>query len=216
MSALKWKILFHIIMILIIFGGGFFTGRSTIKTKEIHKTEYIKGDTVRDTIYQPKPYKVVEPVDTLNIIKDCIEKGIYQELWPEKVITEYIEITKEDSTKIVEDWSKKRMYNEILFQNDSIGTCNIKTEVQYNRIQNMDYIFVPINKTVTEKKQFVKTFSPFIGAGYLTKPRAEIPSSMLTVSGGFFIKEKYGLQLQFLHGLNNDEDYLGGSLLIKF
>ena len=68
MTATKWKLLFHIFIILVIFSGGFFTGRKTLNAKEIIKTEYIKGDTIKETIFAPLPNNVERPIDTLNII----------------------------------------------------------------------------------------------------------------------------------------------------
>ena len=216
MTTKQWKFLFHIFVIVGIFIGGFFTGRSTVKVKEVTTIQYIKGDTIRDTVYYPKPYKEIIPIDTLAIIQQCIKDGIYQELWPEKVITEYIEVTKEDTTKIMTDWATKRYYNEVLFQNDSIGSCSVNTEVQYNRMRLLGYNFVPVTKQVNETKYLVKTFSPFVGAGYLTNPWDENRDPIININGGVFIKEKYGVQIQLMHALKSKNDYIGGSFLIKF
>ena len=216
MTEQKWKILFYILVILILFGSGFYFGRKTMKVKETTKIEYIKGDTIRDTLYYPKPYKVTDPIDTLSVIKQCIKDGVYKELWPERVITEYIEITREDTTKIMKDWATKRVYSETLFQNDSVGSCSINANVQYNRIQSMDYTFQPVTKKITEIKYYTKTFSPFVGAGYLTNPWDETRNPMFTLSGGLFIKEKIGVQLQLMHCLRSKDDYVGGSLIYKF
>lgn len=216
MTAKQWKILFHIFMILGILISGFFIGRSTIKVKEITTIEYIKGDTIRDTLYYPKPYKEILPIDTLSIIKQCIKDGIYQELWPEKVITEYVEITKEDTSKIMKDWAIKRLYNENLFQNDSLGSCSVEAEVQYNRMRLIGYNYVPITKEITETKYLTKTFSPFVGVGYVTNPWDDIRNPIINLNGGIFIKEKYGIQLQLMHALKSKDDYIGGSILLKF
>lgn len=216
MTAKQWKILFHIFMILGILISGFFIGRSTIKVKEITTIEYIKGDTIRDTLYYPKPYKEILPIDTLSIIKQCIKDGIYQELWPEKVITEYVEITKEDTSKIMKDWAIKRLYNEKLFQNDSLGSCSVEAEVQYNRMRLIGYNYVPITKEITETKYLTKTFSPFVGAGYVTNPWDDVRNPIINLNGGIFIKEKYGIQLQLMHALKSKDDYIGGSILFKF
>ena len=216
MTEQKWKILFYILVILILFGSGFYFGRKTMKVKETTKIEYIKGDTVRETIIKPVPELVQTPVDTVDIIKQCIKDGLYKELWPERVITEYVEITKEDTTKIMKDWATKRIYDKTLFQNDSIGTFKVKTEIQYNRLQLMDYTFEPIYKEITKTEYKIKTFSPFVGVGYLTNPWDEIRNPIITVNGGFFIKEKYGIQAQYMRTLKTKNDFIGGSVMIKF
>lgn len=208
--------LLSLLIILGLFGVGFYLGRKTIKTDTKIVTEYIKGDTIRDTLYYPQPIKIIEPIDTLNIIKQCIKDGIYSELWPEKVITEYIEVTKQDTTKIMNDWATKRLYSETLFQNDSIGSCVIDAEVQYNRMKLIGYNYTPITKQVTETIYKTKLFSPFVGGGYLINPWEEIRNPIITLNGGVFIKEKYGLQIQYMRTLNSKNDYIGGNVLIKF
>lgn len=205
-----------LLIILGLFGVGFYLGRKTIKTDTKIVTEYIKGDTIRDTLYYPQPIKIIEPIDTLNIIKQCIKDGIYSELWPEKVITEYIEVTKQDTTKIMNDWATKRLYSETLFQNDSIGSCIVNAEVQYNRMKLIGYNYTPITKQVTETIYKTKLFSPFVGGGYLINPWEEKRNPIITLNGGVFIKEKYGLQLQYMRTLNSKNDYIGGNVLIKF
>lgn len=208
--------LLSLLIILGLFGVGFYLGRKTIKTDTKIVTEYIKGDTIRDTLYYPQPIKIIEPIDTLNIIKQCIKDGIYSELWPEKVITEYIEVTKQDTTKIMNDWATKRLYSETLFQNDSIGSCVVDAEVQYNRMKLIGYNYTPITKQVTETIYKTKLFSPFVGGGYLINPWEEKRNPIMTLNGGVFIKEKYGLQIQYMRTLNSKNDYIGGNVLIKF
>ena len=205
-----------LLIILGLFGVGFYLGRKTIKTDTKIVTEYIKSDTIRDTLYYPQPIKIIEPIDTLNIIKQCIKDGIYSELWPEKVITEYIEVTKQDTTKIMKDWATKRLYSETLFQNDSIGSCIVDAEVQYNRMKLIGYNYTPITKQVTETIYKTKLFSPFMGGGYLINPWEEKRNPIITLNGGVFIKEKYGLQIQYMRTLNSKNDYIGGNVLIKF
>ena len=115
MKTKLFEFITYIILVLALVFIGFYFGRSTVPVKTETKTVYIKGDTIRDVIYEPKPYKVNIPIDTISIIKQCIKDGIYQELWPEKTVTEVIEITKEDTTKIMVDWATKRIYDETIF-----------------------------------------------------------------------------------------------------
>ena len=66
----KWKIAFYITMVVLLLALGFFLGRKTVKEPETKiVTEYIEGEKITDTLYYPKPYKVVAPVDTLGIIQ---------------------------------------------------------------------------------------------------------------------------------------------------
>ena len=110
----------------------------------------------------------------------------------------------------------KRTYEELLFQTDTIGTCNVKLELQYNRLKSVMYNYQPIIKKVVEEKYKIRTFSPFIGIGYMTNPWDEVKNPLFNLNGGVFIKEKYGIQVNFMHMLKSKNDYVGGSFLYKF
>ena len=156
------------------------------------------------------------PVDTLGIIQQCIKDGIYRELWPEKVVTEYIEVNKTDTTAIMQDWATKRFYTETLFNNDKQGSCTFDAEVQYNRLKMIDYAYSPIVQTVTETKYVTKLFSPFIGVSYLINPWDEIKNPMAQLNGGFYIKEKYGIQAIYQRSFKLNNDYVGTGFIYKF
>jgi hypothetical protein len=213
----KWKLAFNITIVIFLLVLGFFLGRKTIKEPETKVvTEYIQGETITDTLYYPQPYKVVIPVDTLGIIQQCIKDGIYKELWPERIVTEYIEVDKTDTTTIMLDWSTKRYYTETLFNNDTQGSCTFDAEVQYNRLKMIDYTYSPVVQTVTETKYIIKSFSPFIGVGYLTNPWDEVKNPMIQINGGVFFNEKYGIQAIYQRGFKLDNDYIGGGFIYKF
>ena len=197
---------------------GFFLGRSKMKDpKPQIVTEYVQGPTIHDTINKPVPYNVILPIDTVGIIQQCVKDGIYIELFPTKIITEYIEVTKEDTSVIMKDWATTRQYSETLFDVDTLGKCDINAEVQYNRLKYLSYDYTPVIKTVTITETKVKFFSPFIGAGVALNPwRTQVMDPMAGFSGGFFIKEKYGLQLQYNHVFYNRNDFIGVNLLYKF
>jgi len=206
------------IIIALIFGvAGFFIGRSTINTEPKVIVKYIKGETIRDSIPYPLPYYIEKPADTLSIIKQCVKDSIYSELFPEKIITEYIEITKEDTTAIMMDWATKRMYSDTLFNNDTTGTCIVDATVQYNRMSLLSYQFTPIQKTVTITNYKTKMFSPYIGAGILIdNDFKDYKNIMPTANIGFFIKERYGLNLQYAKSFKTKNNFYGVSLLYKF
>lgn len=217
MTTGQWKFLFNIIVVVFILALGFFFGRKTVKMPEPKvDIQYVKGDTIRDTLYYPKPYKVVEPVDTLSIIQQCIKDGIYSELWPEKVVTEYVEITKQDTLAVMKDWATKRYYSETLFNDNINGKCTFNAELQYNRMRVLDYEFIPITKTVTETKYVVKTFKPFVGLNFLSNPWAETKNPSIQVNGGIIFKDKIGLQALYQRGLGLGDDYLGGGIIYCF
>ena len=212
----KWKNIFITIAVFAILCVGFILGRCTTEVKTVTTTKYIKGDTIREIIYKPKPYKVTTPIDTLSLLKQCIKDGIYKELWPNKVVTEYVEIEKADSSDIIKDWATKRQYAETLFKNDTLGSCSINAEVQYNRLRLVDYSFEPVVREVVKETRVTRKFEPFIGLNVMVNPWDDIKNPMLGVSGGFYIKEHYGISLQFQHAFKSKADYVGGTLFYKF
>jgi hypothetical protein len=217
MTEKQWKWMFYILAILVLLTCGFFIGRKTVKIPDPKvEIEYVKGDIIRDTVYYPQPYKVVEPIDTLSVIQQCIKDGIYKELWPERVVTEYIEVSKADTTAIMKDWATKRYYTETLFDDETNGKCIFNTEIQYNRMKVMDYEFTPIIKTVTETNYVTKKIEPFIGVAYLTNHWSEVKNTSLQISGGIYINGKYGIQLLYQRGFNLNDDNVGIGLNMKF
>lgn len=217
MSTEQWKILFNIILVLTLLTFGFFIGRKTVKIPDPEVvTEYVKGDIIRDTLYYPQPYKVVEPVDTLSIIQQCIKDGIYKELWPERVVTEYVEVNKADTTAIMKDWATKRFYSETLFDDDIKGKCVFNAELQYNRMKVIDYEFSPIVKTITETNYVVKKFKPFVGLNYITNPWNEVKNPSVQINGGVIFKDKFGIQAIYQRGFGLNDDYVGGGIIYTF
>jgi hypothetical protein len=215
-SMNKWKLAFNIIIVIFLLLLGFFLGRKTIETKKEIVTEYIQGEKITDTLFYPKPYKVYVKPDTLSIIQQCIKDGIYKELWPEKVVTEYIEVNKSDTTAIMNDWATKRYYSETLFNDEKQGSCAFNAEVQYNRLKMVDYTYTPVVQTITETKYTTKMFSPYVGISYLENPWDEIKNPTIQLNGGVFIKETYGFQVLYQRGLKLKSDYIGGGFIYKF
>lgn len=178
-----WKIALCALVVLLLMGTSFYLGRRTTKEKVVTKIEYIKGGTIRDTVNIIKPVNIISPVDTIDIIKQCVKDGIYAELFPTK--TEYIEVSKADTSEIIKDWATRRFYQEKIFANDTTGECIINTEVQYNRMKVLGYEYTPVAKTITNTKYLVKYFTPFIGVGVSTMPS-------VNAEFGFFINQSWG------------------------
>ena len=197
---------------------GFFLGRKTVKeSKPRIEIVYVPGEPIIDSIPYPEPYEVVKPADTADIIRACVRDGIYSELFPERVVTEYVEITKEDTAEIIRDWGTKRMYSEILFDVDTLGKCVVDASVQYNRLLMLSYKYTPVIKTVTITENRVKYFSPYVGVGaFLKNDFSNYLNVMPTVNAGFFIKEKYGLHFQYGRYFGTQNNIYGASFLYKF
>lgn len=179
-----WKITLIILGIIGLFLFGIYVGKKTFKPQIIEHTEYITLPAQTDTV---PPIIIKEKIDTGKLIKQCIKDGIYQELFPEKIvyITDTVELDKTDSTKIMQDWITKREYEATLFDVDTLGKCSIKTVVQYNRLGDINYTFSPIQKQSTKTEVVTRKYLPFIGGGITTFPS-------IGVEAGLFINQSYG------------------------
>ena len=217
MNTNIWKIVAYTLIVIGFILFGFYIGRSSVEVKPPTTIiKYIKGDTIQDSIPYPEPYEVYKPIDTANIIKQCVKDGIYYELFPEKTVVEYIEPTKEDTMKILADWATKRLYSETLFDIDTVGKCVVNAEVQYNRMMLIGYSYIPVTKVVTIEKNNVHRFSPFIGCGMIIGQKGTDIMAYPNFEGGMFINETYGVKAQIGRDFINNWNIYGLSFLYKF
>lgn len=197
---------------LLIGGACFFAGRAYAEKnmKPKIQIEYVKGDTVTDTVYVPEPYEVIKPLDTVNFITQIFSAGLYSEVFPHRVDTviQYIP-TKDDSSAVIKDYLTKRVYNETFFDNDTLGKFDFRGEVQYNRLMSYDYSFTPMQKNITVTKYVVKKYSPFIGGGVSTQPA-------VIAQGGMFFDEKYGFAIQYDYNWTLRKNDFGALFIYKF
>ena len=171
------RIYIFICLIILLVGCAisFFIGRSTIDTKT--KTEYIKGETIRDTAYIPAPYSE-KKADKDNLIP------VYKKD-PEGKETTELDTTKSKDVTI-HDWNLERKYSDQIFNNES-GKLLYDITVQNNNLSKFSYTFTPIQKVTTTTEE--KIFQPYVSAGYSTLDIASI--------GGGFFYHNLGIEYQF-------------------
>lgn len=204
----KAKIAIILIVIALIWGFGFWLGRKHAKIITKTKIEYIANPKITGVIVKPQPIREIKPIDTLRIVEECIAKGVYAELFPQREVIKYVS-DKSDSTAIMKDWATIREYRDTLFNNDTTGTFVLSSRIQYNRIEKYLYEYSTITKIVTNTERVVKGFSPFAGIGYIS-------DGFGIVNGGFYIKEKYGFSGIYERDFINGRNHYGGMISIKF
>ncbi len=208
------KTIIVIISIILSLVAGFFIGRKTIKLPEPKPPVYIPGDTVYQEIKVPYPVEIKTPVDTSNLIAYCVRNGLFTELFPVKDSIIYINPqTKDDSLKIymviASDWVKERRYQQSLFNVDTLGTCDIDLTVSNNKLQTLNYTYIPVIKQIETVVEYKKKFSPFVGAGFTTIPA-------IVGQAGIFFEDKYGFSYLYQYDYTNKQHIHGGTFLIKF
>jgi len=132
----------------------FLLGRATITYRT--EIKYIKGDVVRDTIFNPVP--------VLEIVHDTIL------------------LIERDTVLTLIDWNTERLYADRVFDN-SAGTLDYLATIQYNRLQGISYTFVPIYKEVTKYK--VVTWQPYVGTSINTFSMASVNIGTFHKNVGF-------------------------------
>jgi hypothetical protein len=143
--------------VVLVLALGFVLGRWQTTPKI--KVEYIKGETKTDTIYSKElvPYEVLIPAKPVLPMK------------PDTVIingkTEY-KYYKVDTAAIIADYIKLNKYSKTLFDNGTEGKLVVGAEVQYNKLNKLDYSFTPMQKQTTITKQ--RLITPFLSVSYNT------------------------------------------------
>jgi len=174
---MKNNLLKSIIIVVAIFILGVLAGRwSNDKTK----IEYVKGETIIDTIYrgQLKPYASIIPnLPILPLKNDTV--------WVEGKPTPIFIV---DTAKIKENYIKENKYHQVLFDNQTDGLFELNTSVQYNEQKQVSYKFTPIKKVVTIKK--TRVFVPFLSGSMNS-------FKQVGVGGGFFYHD-LGLEAKYI------------------
>lgn len=156
------------------------TAEKVVETKEITKYDPVPYP-VTDTIFQPKPYNVYIPADTVY-----------------KYLTE---IQKIDTAAILKDYYLTRQYR-LDFSNDTLGEFKVNAEVGQNKLLSASSYIRPLVKSIyhetTVTKYKTKTFQPFILVG--TSPKFDFQKATL----GFDLSQRYILGVS---GIRWDDRY---------
>ena len=196
------------IVALGLFWLGFYIGRSR-DPEVITKTEvkYVELPPIHDSIPKPVPYKVVEPVDSMNIIMEAKMSGLLAELFPVEKDTVFV--TKEDTAAVVKDWATERLYRETLFDLDTLGKFTFNAAVQYNRLASFDYTFVPIQKETETTIKTTRRYLPYLGAGMAL-------NGSIMAQGGMFFHQDAGFAIQYQYDPKLKQNAVGGMFLWMF
>lgn len=205
-----WKTGVLIASAVLLLGIGFYIGRqrepeTIIKTK----IEYVELPAIHDSIDNPVPVYIKQPADSLDILLTLIKSGRYAEYFPERVRDSLIYISKEDTAAVIRDWASERIYKETVFDSDTLGRFAFNAKVQYNRLQNFDYTYNPVQKQVETTTRTVRTFLPYVGAGL------DLNGSVMA-QGGIFVKQNAGLAIQYRYDTKLKEHAAGALFLYMF
>lgn len=205
-----WKVGVIIAAAILLFGLGFYIGKKR-EPEVVVKTEvkYVELPPIHDSIPTPVPVYVKQPADTLNILLSLVRNGKYSEYFPERVRDSLVYVTKEDTAAVIRDWASERLYKETLFDSDTLGRFVFDAKVQYNRLQNFDYTYTPVQKQTESAIRTVRTFLPYLGAGL------DLNGSVIG-QGGVFFKQDAGLAVQYRYDTKRKEHTVGAMFMYMF
>ena len=156
-----------IAIVVVAFVVGFSLGRKTIYVEE--KIEYVKGETIRDTIVISQPTFVEIPSKPKYIYK-------YDTIVVDNI--QYIS-EKVDTSAIIQDYILMRTYEFNIFNSPTLGKFDVKQQIGYNKLLSFDYTFTPVSKQITRYRE--PLFTPFVTVGYST-------NQTVLLGGGFYYK----------------------------
>ena len=164
-KSTKYLLTVAIIAAIGLFIIAFFLGRASISYET--EVRYVQGEVVRDTIFAPVP--------VLEIVHDTIY------------------LVEHDTILTLIDWNTERYYTERLISDNS-GILDVSASVQFNRIQDIRFEFIPIYKEITRYR--VRLWQPYIGGSLNTFSQAAIGGGLFYKNTGIDIHYIYDLRLQ--------------------
>ena len=204
------KLVRTLLMMAAVLAAGFFAGRKTVYHETETNTVYLPGEPIEVEKEVPgKPIFVNVPPDTLDVIADCIRKGKFKELFPSITKDSIVYVTKEDTAAVLADWATERIYEQKIFDIDTIGSAIVKARAQYNRITWIGSTFTPVIKHTTVTEVVGKKYAPFVGAGITTMPE-------IVVNGGLYFDDKYGASVLYEYNWEMRRHAVGLMGTIKF
>ena len=144
------------VIIIIAILAGFFAGLTLNRPQYKETIRYVQGETIRDTIVVPQPYRVEIP------------KIVHLPMRPDTVFldNEIVIVERVDTAQIIRDFVAINHYNFNVFDIDTVGTLNVRQSIQYNRLRAFEYDFTPVFREITLTRQPRWAVTAGIGVGY--------------------------------------------------
>ena len=152
-----------LLLCVFLLAAGFFVGRATITYRT--EIKYVKGDIIRDTIFNPVP--------VLEIVHDTIF------------------LIERDTVKTLIDWNTERIYAGRVFDNKA-GTLDYSATIQYNRLQSISFESVPLYKEITRYK--IKVWQPYVGTSVNTFGQASFSAGTFYKKTGVELQYLYDFE----------------------
>jgi hypothetical protein len=163
----------------------FFIGLNWRTVEFRETTRYVQGETIRDSIIVPLPYRVEIP------------KIVHLPMRPDTVFleNEIVIVERVDTAQIIREFISIHHYAFNVFDIETVGRLDVRQSIQYNRLRSFEYDFTPMMREIT---RYVRSrFDPFASVSANT-------FNTVGIGGGFFHRN-IGVEYQFLrnHSINS-------------
>lgn len=146
-------------LFLLIFVAGIWLGYAIRKPKAMEKKR--EPEKVVVTEWREKEVKV--PVDTMDIMRILIEKGIVRRY--------------DDTMAVMRDYVTERVYDTVVVFKDG-GSIGLTANIQYNRVESLAYQYQsPVQKKMKNVRPWVSLGyfdGIYMGYGLLLKNRVQV------------------------------------------
>jgi len=194
-SSFKKSSIVIIVLILLSWIGVFIGGRLTVEDKVVIK--YVNTDSIAAKV-------AIDDWLVNETIPEAPELPLKNDtVWLDSIV--YV-VEKVDTAAIIADYIASREYAPVLFDSPQLGQLSLSAIIQYNRLQDLSYTYLPVYKEITRYR--VPVFQPYIGGSLNTL-------NQMSFVGGIFYK-KSGLELQYISDFERRKKGWGVGLRYKF
>lgn len=136
------RVIIIVVCFIFVFGLGLWLGWKIRKPKAMEE----KSEPERIVVTEWKEKEVKAPVDTMDIMRILIEKGIVRRY--------------DDTLAVLRDYVTERVYDTVMVFKDG-GSLGLQANIQFNRVESLAYAYHPV---IQER---MKSIRPFVSLGYL-------------------------------------------------
>lgn len=170
---------------------GYVWGIKSLKSDTVIK--YIEGEQIRDTIKIFETSESVVPQDPILPIR-------YDTIYLSDVV--YV-AQSVDTAKIISEYIRLNSYNQILFDNDTVGKLSVSASVQYNKLHELSYSYLPRVQSIHTHAR-VPVLIPYFRLGLSTIGSASIGAGLIYKRYGFELiydqsKDQHGIGISYIH-----------------
>ena len=117
------RVIIVVVLFIFVFGSGLWLGYL------MRKPVVIEKEPEKVIVTEWKEKEVKAPVDTMDIMRVLIEKGIVRRY--------------DDTMAVLRDYATERVYDTVVVFKDG-GSLGLQANIQFNRVESLAYAYHPV------------------------------------------------------------------------